>query len=55
MDEETKETVTEPDVEGVRPRRYSLADLLQGAETLPGLYEGTEGCLDGPPVGREAG
>ncbi len=38
-----------------RPRRYALAELLEGAEHLPALYAETSGALGGPPVGDEIG
>ncbi len=38
-----------------KPRRYTLAELLVGAEHLPEIYEGVAGALDGDPVGRELG
>ena len=38
-----------------RKRRYTLAELLDGAEHLPALYADTAGALDGPPVGHEIG
>ncbi|TGD99821.1 AbrB/MazE/SpoVT family DNA-binding domain-containing protein [Methylobacterium nonmethylotrophicum] len=38
-----------------RSRRYTLAELLVGAEHLPEIYEGIAGALDGDPVGRELG
>lgn len=53
MDDDAEGTATEGDGEGARPRRYTLSELLEGADALPELYAGTEGCLDGPPVGRE--
>lgn len=37
------------------PRRYTLAELLQGAEHLPELYHGVAGALDGASVGDEIG
>ena len=36
-------------------RRYTLAELLDGAEHLPALYAETAGALEGPPVGNEIG
>ena len=36
-------------------RRYTLAELLEGAEHLPALYAGTAGALDGPAFGGEIG
>ncbi len=36
-------------------RRFTLSELLQGAEQLPVLYAGVRGALDGPPVGAERG
>lgn len=36
-------------------RRYSLDELLVGAEHLPEIYAGVAGALDGDPVGDEAG
>lgn len=38
-----------------KSRRYTLAELLVGAEYLPEIYEGVSGSLDGDPVGRELG
>ncbi len=38
-----------------RSRRYSMAELLVGAEHLPEIYESVSGSLDGDPVGRELG
>lgn len=38
-----------------RRRRYTLAELLDGAEHLPALYADTAGALEGPPVGNEIG
>ncbi len=38
-----------------KSRRYTLAELLVGAEHLPEIYEGVVGSLDGDPVGRELG
>ena len=38
-----------------RHGRYTLAELLEGSEHLPDLYDGTEGALDGPPIGQEMG
>ena len=37
------------------PRRYTLAELMQGAEHLPELYRGVADALDGAPVGDEIG
>lgn len=36
-------------------RRYTLSELLVGADQLPDLYRGVEGALDGDPVGNEIG
>lgn len=36
-------------------RRYTLDELLQGAEHLPALYVSVVGALDGEPVGHEIG
>lgn len=48
--------VAEPKVQPVLlRRRYTLAELLEGAEHLPELYAGTEGALDGPALGQEMG
>jgi antitoxin ChpS len=38
-----------------KSRRYTLAELLLGAEHLPEIYEGVAGSLNGDPVGRELG
>ncbi|MCJ2093629.1 PbsX family transcriptional regulator [Methylobacterium sp. J-072] len=38
-----------------RKRRYTLAELLEGAEHLPALYADTAKALEGPPVGDEIG
>lgn len=37
------------------PRRYTLSELMQGAERLPELYRGVAGALDGASVGDEIG
>ncbi|WP_298955353.1 PbsX family transcriptional regulator [uncultured Methylobacterium sp.] len=34
-------------------RRYSLDELLVGAEHLPEIYDSVADALDGDPVGRE--
>ncbi len=48
--------MAEPKVQSTpRRRRYTLAELLEGAAHLPELYAGTKGALDGPPLGREMG
>ena len=44
--------VARPKVEASR-RRYTLAELLEGAEHLQELY--VDGALDGVPVGTEMG
>ena len=36
-------------------RRFTLSELLVGAEHLPDLYRGVDGALDGDPVGNEIG
>lgn len=36
-------------------RRYTLDELLQGAEYLPALYASVSGALNGEPVGNEIG
>lgn len=36
-------------------RRYTLDELLQGAEHLPALYASVSSALDGEPVGNEIG
>lgn len=36
-------------------RRYTLSELLQGAEHLPEIYASVAGALDGEPVGHEIG
>lgn len=36
-------------------RRYTLAELLQGAEHLPEIYASVAGALDGEPIGNEIG
>lgn len=42
--------------ETVKPRRrYTMAELLVGAEHLPEIYDSLAGALDGDPVGREPG
>jgi len=38
-----------------KPRRFTLSELLVGAEHLPKLYEDLKGALDGPCVGAELG
>jgi antitoxin ChpS len=43
-----------PDVAAPR-RRYTLDELLVGADYLPEVYAGVAGALDGDPVGNEAG
>lgn len=49
--------VAKPVVETGEPRRrrYTLDELLAGAESLPDLYAGVAGALDGDPVGHEIG
>ena len=36
-------------------RRYTLAELLQGAEHLPEIYASVAGALNGEPIGNEIG
>lgn len=43
------------DAPAPRRRRYTLSELLVGAEHLPDLYRSVEGALDGDPVGNEIG
>lgn len=38
-----------------RRRRYTLDELLAGAENLPDLYAGVTGALEGGPLGHEIG
>jgi hypothetical protein len=38
-----------------KPRRFTLSELLVGAEHLPKLYEDIKAALDGPCVGAELG
>lgn len=44
-----------PDAAAAPRRRYTLDELLVGAEHLPEVYAGVAGALDGDPVGNEAG
>ncbi|KMO10306.1 AbrB/MazE/SpoVT family DNA-binding domain-containing protein [Methylobacterium platani] len=44
-----------PEPASQRRRRYTMAELLVGAEHLPEIYEGVAGALDGEPAGRELG
>ncbi|KQQ14653.1 hypothetical protein ASF53_08480 [Methylobacterium sp. Leaf123] len=46
---------TRPAEPPAKPRRFTLSDLLVGAEHLPKLYEGVKSALDGPSVGAELG
>ncbi|MET7243929.1 PbsX family transcriptional regulator [Methylobacterium sp. EM32] len=42
--------------EAAKPRRrYTMAELLVGAEHLPEIYDSVAGALDGDPVGCEPG
>ncbi len=45
--------VSEP--KSLSRRRYTLGELLAGAERLPQLYADVAGALDGDPVGHEIG
>lgn len=47
--------VATPVSESARRRRYTLAELLEGAEHLPDLYARTAAALEGPSVGDEIG
>ncbi|GJE70543.1 hypothetical protein [Methylorubrum podarium] len=38
-----------------KPRRFTLAELLVGAEHLPKLHAALKGALDGPSIGAELG
>lgn len=44
-----------PDTVAAPKRRYTLEELLVGAEHLPEIQAGVSGALDGNPVGREIG
>lgn len=46
---------TRPTEPPAKPRRFTLSDLLVGAEQLPKFHEGVKSALDGPSVGAELG
>ncbi len=57
LDVEGGAIVAKPVPEAPPPprRRYTLSELLVGAEHLPDLYRDVEGALDGDPIGHEIG
>lgn len=48
------ELIARPVVQPVR-KRYTLAELLEGAEAIAELNAATAGAREGDPVGRELG